>query len=425
MARASRPAKCYKRSVTKAGILALLAAGLAAGADDQQAALEHKAKSAFDRAAVSAEPQLADAIQCVQDQAALLAVAPREASPLIHYRKGWCALMAAALGENPAGFRDAAAAFDQAVATWPARLGPAKAAPAEPGPSVLMALGGIARLEAKAEDGGTRDEMMVGVARNTCSPELMGPSACQAVFRAGREWRGWMALERGEAGEAARYFADQPDSFWTHWAKGKRAFAEGRYRDAAIEYGASVDLWRARQARWPGDWMARLGPQPAMGAALAELGGARLLAGEAAAAILALDAALEAEPRNARACYLRARAKEQAGQAEAASADYNLAARMAYAGSADLVSGEAHLYRGILLYRRRDFSRAEDEFSSALNAGIATDMRADAVAWRHLAAVAGGACAVSRSLLEESLADVSPYFPKTDARSAVASCPAL
>jgi len=349
----------------------------------------------------------------VQDQTALLAVAPREEAATVAYRKGWCALLAAALAENPAGFGDAAAAFDQAVATWPGRTAP----------SVLMALGGIARMEAGAEDGGTRDETMVGVARNTCAPELMPAGACQAVFRAAREWLAWMALGRGDVAEAARYLGELPDSYWTHWTKGKRAFAEGRYRDAAIEYGASLELWRTKQARWRDEWMARLGPRPRRGASLADLGGAWLLAGETGPAIAALDAALEAEPRNAWACYLRARAKETAGQAASASADYSLAARTAFAGAEDLVSGEAHLYRGILLYRRREFPRAEDEFASALNAGVSSGMRPDAVAWRHLAAVAGGACGVSRKLLEESLALVSPYFPKADARSAAAACP--
>jgi tetratricopeptide (TPR) repeat protein len=409
--------------MTKAGILALLAVTLAAGADDQQAALERKAKSSFDRAMASAQPQLGETIECVQDQAALLPVASRDDTPLVYYRKGYCALIAAAVTESAAGFRDAAAAFDQAVSTWPGRVHPVKGMAPETGPSVLMALSGIARLEAGAEDGGTRDDMVVGVARNTCSPELMAAGACQAVFRIGREWLGWMALRHDEVGEAARYLADQPDSFWTHWAKGKRAFADGRFRDAAIEYGASLELWRNRQARSRGDWMARLGPRPQMAAALTDLGGARLLAGETAAAIAALDAALDAEPRNARACFLRARAKEMAGQAEAASADYNLAVRTAFAGAEDLVSGEARLYRGILLYRRKDYPRAEDEFSSALNAGVPADMRADAVAWRHMAAVAGGACSVSLRLLSESLAAVSPYFPKTDARAAMASCP--
>lgn len=408
--------------MTRAGILALLAASLAAGADDQQAALGQKAKATFDRAVLSAQPQLGETIECVQAQAAWLAVASRDEAPVAYYRKGYCGLMAAAVAENTAGFRDAAAAFDQAVTLWPARVKPVKGASAESGPSVLMVLSGIARLEAGAEDGGTRDDMVVGVVRNTCSPELMTAAACQSVFRTGREWLGWMALRQGDAKEATRYLADQPGSYWRHWVAGEQAFAQGRYMDAAIAYGASIELWRDSQTRWRSDWLARLGPQPRMGAALTDLGGARLLAGETAAAISALDAALGADPRNARACYLRARAKEQAGQAEAASADYNLAVRTAYAGAEDLVSGEAHLYRGILLYRRKDYSRAEDEFSSALNADIIAGMRADAVAWRHMAAVAGGACQVSRRLLEESLRAVSPYFPKTDAQALLTAC---
>jgi tetratricopeptide (TPR) repeat protein len=411
--------------MTKAGILALLALPLAVGADEQQTALEKKAKSSFDRVMLSSNPQLTETILCVQDQAALAPVAARDDAPLVYFRKGYCALIAAAAAENAAGFQDAAAAFDQAVSSWPGRLKAAKGASPEPAPSVLMALSGIARLGAGAEDGGTREDLLVGVARSVCSPELLSADACQAVFRIGREWLGWMALRRGDVKAAAGYLADQPDSVWTHWAKGRRAFAEGRFRDAAIEYGASLELWRARQSRWKSDWMARLGPQPRMGAALTDLGGALMLAGETAAAVSTLSAALDAEPRNARACYLRGRAKELAGQAEAATADYNLAVRTAFAGAENLVSGEARLYRGILLYRRKDFPRAEDEFSSALNEGIPADLRADTVAWRHMAAVAGGACSVSPRLLGESLAAVSPYFPKTDARAAMVACPGV
>jgi tetratricopeptide (TPR) repeat protein len=407
--------------VTRAGILWLLAAFLLSAADDQQAALERKAKAAFDRAELSAQPQLGETIECVQAQAALLPVASRDETPVIAYRKGYCALMAAALAQTAEGFRDSAAAFDQALTNWPLRVKPVKGKPPEPAPSVLMVLSAIARLESGAE-GGARDDMTVGVGRNTCAPELMTAAACRAVFQTGREWLGWMALRQGDLTAAAGHLADQPDSIWTHWVAGKQAFAQGRYRDAAIEYGASLELWRNNQERWRSNWMARLGPRPQMGAALTDLGGARLLAGEAAAAVSTLDAALTADPQNARAYYLRARAKEQAGQAEAASVDYNLAVRTAFAGAEDLVSGEAHLYRGILLYRRRDFVGAEDEFSSALNADIVADMRSDAVAWRHMAAVAGGACDSSRQLLVEALRSVSPYFPKSDAASLMAAC---
>jgi hypothetical protein len=403
------------------GISTFLAASLLVAADDQIVALQRKAKAAFDNATLSAQPQLGETSDCVQTQAQLLPVASSYDSPVISYRKGYCALMAAALSQNPAGFKDAAGAFDQAITNWPGRVRATKGRSPEPAPSVLMALSAIARLQAGAETGAA-DDLSVGVGRNTCSAELMTAAGCQAVFRTGREWLGWMALRQDDLPQARRDLADQPDSFWKHWVEGKQAFAEARYRDAAIAYGASVELWRNSQERWRGNWILRLGPQPQMGLALTDLGGARLLAGEPAAAIASLDTAIKVDAQNARAYYFRARAKELAGQADAATADYNLASRTAYASAENLVSGEGHLYRGIFLFRRKEYSRAEDEFAGALNADIAPALRADAVAWRHMAAVAGGACDTSRRLLAESLGSVSPYFPRADALALAASC---
>ena len=123
-----------------------------------------------------------------------------------------------------------------------------------------------------------------------------------------------------------------------------------------------------------------------------------------------------------RALFLRGRAKELGGQGDAALADYNLASRTALATAKDLASGEAHLYRGIALYRSKDFPHAEDEFSSALNFEIAPPLRADATAWRRLAAVAGGSCASASAFLDGSLAKVSPFFPKNEARALAAGC---
>ena len=102
-----------------------------------------------------------------------------------------------------------------------------------------------------------------------------------------------------------------------------------------------------------------------------------------------MNQAVRQDATNARALYLRARAKESAGQQDAAIADYNLAARNALAKAEDQ-AGEAHLYRGISLYRRKEYAPAEDEFTNALNFNISAASRADAVAWRSLAAVAVG-----------------------------------
>src|SRR5450759_2536717 len=122
------------------------------------------------------------------------------------------------------------------------------------------------------------------------------------------------------------------------------------------------------------------------------------------------------------ALYLRARAKELAGSKDAALADYNLASRTAFAAARDLASGEAHLYRGIVLFRRQDFARAEEEFSSALNFEMTGALLPDARAWRRLAAVAGGSCGESRQSLNLALAAVSPFFPRDEARSLASAC---
>jgi tetratricopeptide (TPR) repeat protein len=125
---------------------------------------------------------------------------------------------------------------------------------------------------------------------------------------------------------------------------------------------------------------------------------------------------------NARALFLRARARDAARQSEAAIADYSLAARNALAKAGEGASGEAHVYRGISFYRRKDFSRAEEEFNNALSFEITPSMRADAVAWRRLAAVAAGSCDVGRKYLEEAMPAVSPFFPREEARSTINSC---
>ena len=71
----------------------------------------------------------------------------------------------------------------------------------------------------------------------------------------------------------------------------------------------------------------------------------------------------------------------------------------------------------------RIMCKAEQEFSSALNfdAGPAKE---DAAAWRHMAAVASGACGASATLLEQSLDRASSYFPKDEAEALVKRCSA-
>ena len=156
---------------------------------------------------------------------------------------------------------------------------------------------------------------------------------------------------------------------------GKRAFRNKVYGEAVSQFRQAIAIWEPARRNDPANLIARLRPVPELSKAYADLGGAELLAGDRQAAIASLNRAVKEDPSDARALYLRARAKELSGQMEGALADYNLASRNAFAAAKELASGEAHLYRGILLYRRKDFPRAEDEFGSALNFEIGAGLQ--------------------------------------------------
>src|ERR1019366_3651072 len=97
------------------------------------------------------------------------------------------------------------------------------------------------------------------------------------------------------------------------------------YCAAAAQYAKAIDEWKRI---WQGEGPTlpqALGPRPQYASALADWGGARLLAGDLPGAILTLDASIQADSASPFALFLRARAKELAGQQDAALADYNLA----------------------------------------------------------------------------------------------------
>jgi tetratricopeptide (TPR) repeat protein len=402
----------------KAILIALWVTFTLSAADERQLALALKAQSDFDRVQLSARPPLADAETCQQSEAAALAWSLPEDQSTLHFRKGWCALAAAVATANQNEFANAAAEFEQGVAAWPARSrrNPKKVAP-EPLNSGLRVLVAIARLQTGVEFGPGLAEALNSP---NCASNVMTAEFCGRMLDTGRLWMGWIALRDGRLEEAARLVAASPDSGWSQWVQGRRSFDVGSYSEAAANYAKAIDIWKAE---WPQPTLVRaLGPRPTVSVALADLGGAQLLAGDLANAIRTLDSAIKADGSQARAFFLRARAKELVGQGDAALGDYNLAARTAFAGAKDLASGEAHLYRGILMYRRKDFAHAEDEFATALNFEIAPPLRADASAWRHLAAVADGGCGSARESLEDSMSRVSPFFPKSEARSLASAC---
>jgi tetratricopeptide (TPR) repeat protein len=408
-------------------ILTLAAVMALQAGDERQLALALQAQADFERVETAAVPQPRDTAACVQSQASVLPVAAPEERALILFRKGYCALAGAAIGQDAAQFAAAATSFEQALEAWPARAAAAsrqKMPPLEV-PSGLRVFATVSRMEqnaARAPLDAQEVQLAAAVDHPVCESVVMKPGSCQAAIQLGNLWLGWLALQRGDSSAAARRFSGARFSGWPQWVEGQEAFRAGDYKAAASRYGEAVGAWRKAEREQALPLVQRLNPRPDMAVVPADLGEAQLLSGDARAAIENFAAAVKADPSKARAVYLRARAKEAAGQADAALADYNLASRTAFAAGAGQSSGEAHLYQGILLYQRKDWPRAEDEFAAALNFDIPAAMKSDAAAWRHLAAVASGSCGASRGYLERSLAEVSPDFPKDDARSALAAC---
>ena len=407
-------------------LLALLAAPLLLASDDRQLALSLRAQSDFDRVELSPRPRIPEAEGCIQSQAAALSVSLPEERSLLSYRKGYCMYADAAATHDTRQFLNAAAEFDKAIEAWPLRLrkNPKHTSP-EPVSPALRVFAGIARLQASTQPevvSAVREEIAAALESPLCNSTLMSASSCRDLLTAGAQWLGWIALRGNQMDEAVRRFSTAPGSGWSAWVEGRRNFTNAQYGGAAAQYGKAIDEWKRI---WLGEgptFLQALGPRPQYATALTDWAGARLLAGDLAGSIATLDASLQAESANPHALFLRARAKELSGQKDAALADYNMASRTAFAAAQDLASGEAHLYRGIVLFRRKDFARAEEEFASALKFVMTDALLPDARAWRHLSAVAAGSCGPARQSLSAALTAVSPFFPRDEARSMAAAC---
>jgi tetratricopeptide (TPR) repeat protein len=399
-------------------LLVLLAVMPLRAADEQKLTLEAAAQADFDRVLAQA-PDLASAAKCVQSQAMLFSIAaPEETAPVV-FRKAYCRLAGAASTQDRAAFAEAAETFDDAIADREASAGKRKIP--QPVPPTWRGFAAIARLKAGGAPESQEQALAGAVDAVECqSTAGLDAEFCQTVKQLGSAWLGWIAFGRGDLAAAARNFTASRAPGWTEWVAGAQAFHAANYVEASGDYRKAIEIWRGAVLD---SLPQRLDPLPDMPAMLTEWGGAQLLANDTAGAIATLDAAVKADAANPRALYFRGLAKERAGRGESALEDYNLASRAAFARTGDAAAAEAHFYRGIMLYRRKDFLRAESEFSSVLNFQGEIPWRSDARVWRHMSAVAGGSCGASRDNLESSLASASPYFPKREALATLAACP--
>jgi tetratricopeptide (TPR) repeat protein len=375
-------------------LLTIFAATALFAADVERLAVVQKGQQDFERVFSTPAPALGHAQACVRSVASVIPIATPEEAPRFHFELGWCALAAGVP-------QQAVAEFDAAIAAWPLQFD--KKRPPEPMPSVFPVMAAIARLNGGATE-------VKGLASgHVCPASLMPANRCEDILNRGREWQGFLDLRRNDIDAASRDF---PPSAWTDYVAAKQLFRDRKYAESAAAYKRAIDAWKPNP----------IAPKLDLSAANAELGGAQLLAGDTAGALASLNQAVKIDPANARAYFLRARVHDTAGQTDAAIADYNLAARSALAKGGDESFGESNLYRGISLYRRKDYAQAEDEFANALNGDISAALRPDAVGWRRLAAVAAGSCEVARKDLEASLPAASPFFPREEARAAIARC---
>jgi tetratricopeptide (TPR) repeat protein len=416
---------CYR--IPLCALAVISACGLRAS-DERELALIVRAQSDFDRVELSGQQRIQETNACVQSQVAAISVASRAELSSLYFRKGYCELIGATLDHRAGDFQQAAGSFEKSIEAWPDALGRnLKNSYPPPVPSGLRILAAISPLLGSSETpealASAAKQISPAVENPACLSSVMRLNLCQSLLQVGREWLGWISLQRGDFIEASRDLSAVPESAWSQWGAGQHAFHDRDYLQASMRYKQAVDLWARARPGETANIVERLSPQPELSLVWMQLGKAQFLAGDPKAAIASLDNAIKANPSLSSAIYYRARAEESQTQTESALADYALASRTAFANAEDLKSGEAHLYRGILFFRRRDYAHAEDEFASALNFGISPDLLADAEAWRHMAAVAGGSCGASRSLLEESLTRVSPVFPKQEARSVAAACP--
>lgn len=405
--------------VYKWALLLVLIPAAAAAADDAAVAMRVRAQTDFDRVTSAAFPELPDTTRCVQSQAVLLPVVGPAGEAVVRFRMGWCQLLGASLTDSRAAYGQAAREFARAMAAWPARS-------LEPIPAPLQVLSGISRLQQGAEPHSLPDiraGFEAALATRSCPDELLSPRVCQEVIALARLWLGWTLLEEGKLADATVHLLRFPELGWADWSAGRQALEWGRARDAADRIGQAVERWTAARKYPRGGTLRLLAPKPDLPRALAELGMARYLAGDFAGAVQSLDAAVKQRPWDARSIFTRGLARDALGQTEAALADYQLASRTAFANPGlSSASAQAHLYRGVWHFRRGAWTRAEDEFAGALNARPEPALRADIAAWRHLSAVAGGACESSAAELGRALSDVSGLFPREEAQARLAAC---
>lgn len=396
-----------------------LAALISLPAGSQTLTPAQQAKAAFDKVDSSALPALQDTMMCMQAHAALLPQVPAGERYLVHYRRGYCALMGASVTRDPAEYAEAAREFASAIQTWPGRAPQAVSSGLRVLNAIAVAGAGRGVLTAEAVAG-----LDAVVQQPDCSATaVMQPAFCQELTELARLWLGWNALQAGKLNDAAKLAAAVPSSPWMAWIAGRQAWVERRWPEALGLMDKAVQAWEAAEKSRTPRTADLLGPRPDLGRMYLELATAYYRSDQHAGVIAAHEAAVKRGAGDAYGFFMRARAREATGQTAAALEDYQRAATLAASNKDDSWAvGQAHYYRGLLLYGRRSYKQAQAEFIQAPKAGLGDIPGAEVNAWATLSAVAAGDCSKAPELLDLSVKPASKLFPAADAQSLAAAC---
>ena len=400
--------------------ITILAMSMAAFGQVRPPAAVVKAGADFDKVDAAPVPILANTMACVQSNAAAAAAVRADERYLYQYREGYCELFGAILNGASEGFRAAANDFNEAIVEWPV-----KRYPAGP-PAGLRGLAAIARLEqgraADAYPEIARDLTAVASDTNCAATPVMSQPFCASVIDTAKAWLGWLAYRRFDFTRAAQQFQSLGGNPWNLWISGRMAQDQKRLPEAAGLYQKALDAWTAAQKSANPDVLTLLGPRLESSAVYFQLGLVDYSLQRYDIAITHFDASLKESPRNSYAIFLRARSREALKLYGPALDDYALAIQTARAtNDSSWAIGQAHFQRGLLLYRAKDFGRAEAEFGSAGGARITEVLPADLAAWRAMAAVAGGGCKTVDTL-DAAAKSASDQFPKAEAETLAFNC---
>lgn len=355
-----------------------------------------QAESAFDRVQASPAPDANEAASCVAAQDALLPKTKPGDRWLVHYRRGFCALILAARRNDRSGYGTAVQEFSETAESLPSVL-------KKQIPQGLTALQAISTaLAADPDKVPVGDLKSVSDSARCFDSALMSARMCMLLSDAAAVWIGWSAYRKDDLNAAAAALEKVPASPWTAWVSGSLAWHQHRWPEAAALYTRAIAGWSS-----PSGLVELFAPKPDIATAWYQLGATQYQAGDYGSAIASFDAAVRESHGGSWYIFVRARAKEMLGLREAALADYELASR----------DKQTSFYSAMRWLRQAEFTRANAGFTAALAALPPDIPRADVEGWRTVAVLGEGRCADP-----PDLANASVFFPKDEVEASVLEC---